>query len=95
MVSFGIPPLTSRQNLGRNAAFPPLLVHFLRDFSGDLLLLGVVIENGGTVLCADIGALSIDGSGVVHLVEELKKRSVGDGIRVVGDLKRFGIWLCG
>jgi hypothetical protein len=92
MVLLRIPPLACFQDLSRNAALPPLLVHFICNFSRNLLLLGIVVENRAAVLRADIRALAVLGRWVVHLVEKLEESAVLNLIRVVDDLERFGIY---
>lgn len=91
MVLLRIPPLACFQDLSRNAALPPLLVHFICNFSRNLLLLGIVVENRAAVLRADIRALAVLGRWVVHLVEKLEESAVLNLIRVVDDLERFGM----
>lgn len=92
VVVFGIPPLAGRQNLRDDLALPPLLVNELGHFLGDLLLLGVVVEDAGAVLRASVRTLAVQRRGVVHPVEELQEFLVRDFGRVVGYLESFGIW---
>ncbi len=55
------------------------------------MLFVVVIEDSRSVLSASITALAVLSCGVVHFVEELQKRSVGDGGGVKGYLERLGV----
>jgi hypothetical protein len=87
-----VPPLSRRQNLGHHAALPPLLVDLLGDVARLLLLLGVMVEDGGAVLRACVWTLAVRGGGVVHLVEEFEEGAVRDFLRVVDDLESFGVW---
>lgn len=91
MIRLGIPPLTRRQYLSNNAALPPLLIHLLSDLARLLLLLGVVVEYGGSVLRARVGPLAVRGRGVVHLVEVFEEGGVGYTCGVVDYLEGFGI----
>lgn len=76
MILLSSPPLSSRRNLGNDAALPPLLVGLLCDLARDLLLLLVVEVNGRTVLRAGIGTLAVQRRGVVRLVEEFQELCV-------------------
>lgn len=51
-------------------------------------------EDTTSVLRANIRALHVRGGGVVHLVEELEERTVGDLLGVVDDLQCFRICSC-
>lgn len=66
-----VPPFASRQDFRYDLSIPPLLVHQLGYLLGDLLLLGVVEVDAGSVLAASIGTLSVEGGGIMHAVEEL------------------------
>lgn len=48
-------------------------------------------ENGATVLGSDVSALTIEGCGVVHFVEEFEEGAVGEEGGVVGYLEGFGV----
>jgi hypothetical protein len=91
MVLFRIPPLSSWQNLCRDASFPPLLVDLIRDISRNLLLLGIVVKDRRSVLAADVWTLAVGRGGIVHLVKELEEGAVGYFFGVVDDLQSFGI----
>lgn len=93
VVVLGIPPGAGLQDLGADLAVVPLVVGLVGDVLGDLLLLGVVVEDAAAVLGADVRALAVGGGGVVHAVEVLDQAAVGDFGGVVDDLERFGI--CG
>ena len=93
MVLLSIPPLSGLQDLGDDAALPPLLVDFLRHFLGDGFLLVVVVEDAGAVLGAAVWTLRVEGCGVVHAVEEFEELAVGDLGWVVVELDGFGV--CG
>lgn len=74
VVCLCVPPLACGQDLGGDLALlPPLILHLLCDLSGNLVLLVVVGENAAAVLCANIGALTVLGCGIVHAVEELEQ----------------------
>ena len=92
MVLFSIPPLPGRQYLRRNCTLPPLLAHFVCDVFCFSFLLSIVIEDRTPILAANIWALSVRGGRVVHLVEELDERLVGDLGGIEDYLKGFGIW---
>lgn len=85
------PPLASGNNLGDNAALPPLLVGLACDLARRLLLLGVVEVDAGAVLGAGVAALAVEGGRVVHAVKELDELAVGDFRRVEDDLGGFGV----
>jgi len=91
MIGLRIPPLTSRKHLGSDLAFPPLLIDLLRDILCNPLLVIIVIEYGTPVLRSDIGALTVRGGRIVHLVEELDELVVCDFLGIVDDLKSFGV----
>jgi hypothetical protein len=74
VVGLCIPPLASGQDLSGNLALlPPLLLDLLCYFSCDLVLRVVVGKDAAAVLGSDVGALTVFGGGVVHLVEELEQ----------------------
>lgn len=91
MVLLRIPPLPRWQDLRRNTTLPPLLVHLVGNIARNLLLLGVVVENGRAVLGTNIGSLAVLGGGIVHLVEELEEGAIGDFFGVVDYLQSFGV----
>lgn len=91
VVLLGGPPLAGGRNLGDDLAVPPLLVGLGGDLARDLFLLGVVVVDGGAVLRAGVGALGVEGRGVVELVEELEELAVGDLLGVKDDLGGFGV----
>jgi|GEM_PF-1375153 len=55
------------------------------------LLVGSVVKDGGAVLRADIGALTIGGGGVVDGEEDVKQVGVADDGRIKGDLDGLGV----
>ena len=83
MICLRIPPFTSRQDLRRDTALPPLLVRLLCDLLRYRLLLVVVIEDAASVLGAYIRPLSVGGGRVMHFVEVLDDVVVGELLRVV------------
>lgn len=89
MISLRIEPLARRDNLGHNKlALVMLLLDFSSDPFGNLLLLGGMVKDGRAVLGADVGALGVEGGGVVHPVEEFDQVGVVDlVIRGVVDLE--------
>lgn len=92
MILLRIPPLARGQDLRRDGpAAPPLLLHLLRHLLGRLLLLLVVVEDGAAVLRPAVGALSVLGCRVVHLVEEFEQLAVSDLVWVEGYLEGFGV----
>jgi len=91
MVLFRIPPFPRWQDLRRNTTLPPLLVHLVGNVARNLLLLGIVVEDGRAILGTNIGSLAVLGGGIVHLVEELEKGTVGDFFGVVDYLQGFGV----
>lgn len=92
MVTLRIPPLTRLQKLRRNLlTLPPLFLRLLRHLLGRLLLLRRMIKYRASVLGACVGALSIFGGGIVHLVEELEEGGVGETGRVERHLEGFGV----
>lgn len=91
VVLLRIPPPTSRQDLGDNAAVPPLRICALGDILGDRLLLGIVVEDPAPVLRTPIATLSVEGGGVVHAVEVFEESLVGDLLGVEDDLASFGV----
>lgn len=91
MVLLGIPPFPSLQDLGDDAALPPLLVDFLCHLFGDGFLLVVVVEDARAVLGSAVWTLGVEGCGVVHAVEEFEELAVGDLGWVVVELDGFGV----
>lgn len=83
MICLCIPPLARGQDLRDDLTLPPLLVDELGNFTGNLLLLCVVVEDAGAVLRAGVWALAVRGCGVMHLVEEFEELAVGDLRRVI------------
>lgn len=71
VVVLGVPPAARGQDLGDDAALPPLVVDGGRDLAGHALLLGRVGEDAGPVLRAHVGPLAVGRGRVVHAVEEL------------------------
>lgn len=95
VVLFSGPPLSGGRNLGDNLALPPLGVCLFGDVAGDALLLLVVEVDGGAVLRAGVGALAVEGCGIVHAVEELDELAVGDLGWVEDDFCGLGVcWGC-
>lgn len=78
MILLSGPPLARGRNLRHNPIMPPLLIRLLRHLLCDLLLLLVVVVDGGAVLGAGVGALTVEGGGVVGTVEEFDELAVGD-----------------
>lgn len=72
------PPLARGRNLRHDTIMPPLLVRLLRHLLCDLLLLLIVVIDGGAVLGTGVGALTVEGGGVVGAVEEFDELAVGD-----------------
>lgn len=91
MVFLSSPPLSSRRNLGHDAALPPLLVGLFRNLARNLLLLRVMEVDRRTVLRAGIGTLLVQRRGIVRLVEELEELCVRDLCGVKNDLRGFSI----
>lgn len=85
------PPLAGGRDLGDDASLPPLGIGFCRDVARNLLLLGVVEVDGGAVLGASVGALGVEGRGVVHGVEELEELCVRDLGGVKDDLSSLSV----
>lgn len=73
VVLLSSPPLASGSKLGDNAVLPPLLVCLGGDLARNLLLLGVVVVDGRAVLGAGVGALLVEGCGIVHAVEKFEE----------------------
>ena len=93
VILLGGPPLACGGNLGDNLALVPLVVCLCGDVAGNLFLLVVVEVDGGAVLGAGVGALLVEGGGIVHAVEEFEELAVGDLGWVEDDLGSFGV--CG
>lgn len=91
VILLGGPPLARGRNLGDDGALPPLGVGLFGDVAGDLFLLGVVVVDGGAVLWARVGTLSVERRGVVRRVEEFEKLAVADDGGVKDDLSCFGV----
>lgn len=91
VIVLSIPPLASLEDFRRHLAAVPLLIDLGGNFLCDLLLLGIVIENGTAVLGARVVTLSVAGGRVVRAVKELNELLVGDFCWVVDDLGSFGI----
>ncbi len=92
MISLRVPPLPGLQDLRRDRlVLPPLLLRLLGDLARLPLLLRRVVEDGGPVLRAGVGALPVFGRGVVHLVEEGEEVGVGEAGGVEGHLERLGV----
>lgn len=91
MVLLGIPPLASRNDLGRNRLLVPLLANLIRNFLRNLLLLLAMREDHATVLCTDITALAIQRCRIVHTIEELEELTVAHDGGIKGNLESFGV----
>ena len=78
VILLGGPPLAGGDNLGDDAALPPLLVGLFGDVARDLFLVGVVEVDGAAVLGAAVGPLAVERRGVVGAVEEFEELAVGD-----------------
>lgn len=91
MIRLGGPPLPCGRQLGHNLTLPPLLVCQTGDFPCDPLLLLIVIVDGRAVLWAGVGALLVEGCGVVRAIEELEEVEVGYLLGIVDDLSSFGV----
>lgn len=85
------PPLASRDDVGNNAAFPPLVVGFGGDFAGNGLLLCVMEVDSRAVLRTPVGTLGVQRGGIMHLIEELDELTVGDDCWVEHDIGSFGM----
>lgn len=78
MVLLRVPPLARLQDLGADAALPPLLARLLRDLFRYCLLLIIMVEDPASVLRANVWALPVGGRGIVHAVEVLDEFAVGE-----------------
>ena len=58
---------------------------------GDSLLIGGTEEDGGAVGGSDVGALAVEGGGVVDGEEDAEELAVGDARGVEDDLDGFGV----
>lgn len=63
----------------------------MRHLPRDLLLLGVVVKHGASVLGASVVTLLVGRRRVVRLVEELDQLPVADAAGVEDDLRRLGV----
>jgi hypothetical protein len=93
VVLLGVPPLTGGQDLGDDAAAPPLLVGRVSYLARDARLLVAVREDTRPVLRAHVGPLRVARRRVVHPVEELEQLLVRDALGVVDEPRRLGV--CG
>lgn len=84
MIILGIPPLPRRQNLRHDFPTPPLCARLLCDLTRLGFLGGGVKKDSTSVLRPGVGALGVDGCGVVHAVEEGEEGCVGEGGGVEG-----------
>lgn len=89
MIVLRIPPIASRQNLGRNTLFPPFLSHLRRQTPRLLLLRLIMKENRTPILTARIRSLAINSRRIMHLIEELQQRSIRHLLRIKPDLQRL------
>lgn len=90
VVRFGRVKCSERGDLGDDGGFEFGLRAFQRS-PGDARLFVVFREDDGAVLRAGVGALAVEGGGVVGIPEEVDQLLVGDFFRVVGDLHDFGV----
>lgn len=80
------------KQLGDDGTGPEMrLAHFAEDSFGLGLLGSVGVKNGGTVLTADIRALTVEGGGVVYGEKDVQQVRVGDHSRVEGDADALGM----
>jgi len=86
VVILSVPPGARRDDFRRDLALVPLLVGLPRDLLGDILLLLVVEVDTAAVVGAGVRALSVQGGGVMHAVEEFEDLTVCNTSRVVMDL---------
>lgn len=71
VVLLGGPPPARGRDLGDDGrGLPPLGADAGGDVPGHLLLLGAVVVDGAAVLGPAVGALTVEGGGVVGAVEE-------------------------
>lgn len=89
VIIFGIPPLTSWQDLGDDSSLVPFLIRQLGDLLRDALLLFIVIEDARSVLGPDIWALLVLGGRIMDAVEELDQLSVGHLMGIKHYLQSF------
>ncbi len=81
-----------RGDLGDDGVLPqPLLGQGGDGLARDTLLLGRVEEDGGAVLGADVGALAVEGGGIVDREEDLKDVFEGDAGGIEGELDDLGV----
>src|SRR5437588_514302 len=90
MVVFGHPEGGGGYDLGRDRPRELALPAFFRR-ARQPFLLGVMEENGGAVLRADIWALAIERGGIVIRPEDIEQLVVGDARRVEIHLDSFGM----
>lgn len=92
MVVFGGVEGTEGQKFGDDGGGPDLPGVEVGDDGLRLdLLVGSVVEDGGTVLRADIGTLTVGGGGVVDGEEDVEQVRVADNDRVKADLDGLGV----
>lgn len=70
---------------------PAGFAEFFHRGLGESLLPGAVIKNGGAILCADVGALAIEGGRVVDFPEDFEQVLERDLSRVVDYFDGFGV----
>ncbi len=81
-----------RHDLRYNLAVPdPLRGNFFDHLFSDFPLLIVVVEDDGSVLCAGVGPLPVQGGWVMYREEDSKYISERDNLLVEGDLDNFGM----
>ena len=66
-------------------------IYLFYQFLRRLFLLFAGGENGGTVLCADIAALTVFGSRIMHFEKEYEQIAVGGLRGIKGDFNGFGV----
>ena len=93
MIILGIPPSTRLKDLGCDRpALPPLLLRSLCNLLRLRFLLGVMVEDGRTVLGTTIHALPILSCRIMHFVEEFEEGGILDFFGIEDYLKRFGVY---
>ena len=89
MVRLGRPERAEGLEAGRD--LQSLGLELPDEFFGGLLLVGVLVEDCGAVLFADVGALAVDLCGVVDFEEELGERLEGRSLGIEDHLDGFDV----
>ena len=92
MIVFGGVEGFKARHLSDNRATPHVrLIERVDGGLGDVLLFIRMEEDGGAILCSNVRALLVQGSGIVDGEEDVEQVLEGDNLIIEGDFNDFGM----